>query len=375
MLALLIAVAMAGDVAASPEQVLALLDAGKYSHALREGKQAVELAPGSARAHHAYGVVLRAVFRRGEAVRELERARTLAPDDGDIAVELGWALAETGKLDRARALAAVAVTRWPDKAADLQAWLEREKRIRNGPDRAFPPGSPSEFVARVMRKLTDRKIEEVLRDDFDPGFVDRWASDGKVSSSGRDQFIAGMAREMEKVMAQRSHGARLHGYEIAPEAAERDGRTYVSVGLLIDSRPTAAQLEMFERAAADPSLPLPMDENLGKVLRGLDPADRAATLAALGTHIASSDVAVEFELGGRTGAWTITDVIETAGGLRLSRIMEVVNELFERGALPEPERPSRAYRIGQAVGRLIGTLAVVALIIALVVRWRRRRRS
>lgn len=371
MLAVLIAVALAGDVAASPEQVLALLDAGKYSDALREGKQAAELDDGSARAHYAYGVVLRAVFRRGEAVQELERAQTLAPDDGDVVVELGWALAEIGKLERSRALAAVAKRRWPDKAVDLAAWLEREQRIRTGPAAAFPPGSPSGFVAEVMRKLSDGKFEEVLRRDFDRGFMERWAGDSEVSPADLDEYIGGLSRQFEEMMEQRTHGASLHGYEVAAAATERDGRTYVGVALLVDSRPTATQLEMFEKAAADPSLPVPMDPNLAKVLRGLDPADRTASLAALGAQTVSSDVAVEFELGGRAGAWTITDIVETAGGLRLSRIMEVVQSLMKRGVVEQPRERNRAYQIGQAVGRLLGSLLVIGLIVAL---WRRSRR-
>jgi tetratricopeptide (TPR) repeat protein len=373
MLAVLIAVAMATEVAASPEQVLALLDGQKYSDALREGKLAVELQPKSARAHFAYGVVLRAVFRRAEAALELERARTLAPDDGEVTVELGWVLAETGKLERARGLAAAALTRWPDLAADLDAWLDREQRIKNGPTEAFPAGSPSAFVAGVMRKLADHKIAEVLRDDFDRSFMDRWAAESMVSSSSTEEYIAGLAGELEEVMDRQSHGASLHGYEVAAEPAVRDGRTYVTVALLIDSRPNPTQLEMFEKAAADPSLPVPMDENLARVLRGLDPADRKASLAALGAQTSSSDLAIEFELSGREGGWKITDVIETAGGMRLSGIMKTIRTLVDRGVVKQPRQRSRAYQIGEAVGRVLGGLLVAALVIALVRRARRRR--
>ena len=372
MLAVLIAVAMAGDVAAaSPEQVLALLDGQKYSDALREAKQAVALQPKSARAHFAYGVVLRAVFRRGEAVDELERARTLAPDDGEVLIELGWALAETGKLERARGLAAVAMKRWPDMAAELDAWLDRERRIKSGPTEAFPAGSPSAFVAGVMRKLADHQVEAVLREDFDRTFLDRWAADSEVSAASTDEFIAGLSDEIASAMKERSHGASLQGYEVAAAPTERDGKTYLAVGLLVAARPNASQLAMFEKAAADPSLPVPMDENLARVLRGLEPADRPATLAALGAQTVSSDVAIEFELSGKAGGWKITDVVETGGGLRLSSLMQTVHTLMKRGVVEQPRRKSRAYQIGEAVGRLLGSLLVIALVVAL---WRRHRR-
>ena len=373
MLAALVAVvlAMAGGTAASPEQVLALLAGEKYSEALREGKQAVDADPTSARARLAYGIVLRTVFRRGEAVQELERARTLAPDDGEVTVELAWALAETGKMDRARALAAVASKRWPDKTADLEAWLDREQRIKNGAAESFPPGSAPAFVAGVMRKLTAHKVDEVLREDFDRAFIDRWAADSEVSSASSEEFIAGLSDELEKVMKERSHGASLHGYEVAAAASEKGGKTYVAVGLLVDARPNASQLAMFEKAAADPSLPVPMDPNLARVLRGLEPADRPATLAGLGAQTVSSDVAIEFELSGKAGAWKITDVVETAGGLRLSGIMQTIHTLMKRGVVEQPRKRNRAYEIGQAVGRLLGSLLIIALVVAL---WRRHRR-
>ncbi len=373
MLAVLVAVvlAMAGGAAMSPEEVLALVDADKYSDALREGKKAVELAPESARARLAYGVVLRRVFRRGEAVKELERARTLAPDDGEVTVELAWALAETGKLERARALAAVASKRWPEQAADLQAWLDREQRMRSGPGESFPPGSAPAFVAGVMRKLADHQVEAVLREDFDRAFLDRWAADSEVSSRSTDEFIDGLSDELERVMKERSHGASLHGYEVAAVPIARDGKTYVAVGLLVEARPNASQLAMFEKAAADPSLPVPMDANLARVLRGLEPADRPATLAGLGAQTVSSDVGIEFELSGKAGAWKVSDVLETGGGLRLSGIMETIHTLMKRGVVERPRQRSRAYQIGQAVGRLLGSLLVIALIVAL---WRRSRR-
>jgi len=126
--AAVVAVAMA---ASGP---ISLFTAGKYSDALREGKAAVEHEPSSAAAHYQYGVVLRNVYRRAEAVRELERARQLAPADRAIAVELGWALAELGELDRARAIAAELAT----PPTSRPGWRARYGSAP-GRRRAFPP--------------------------------------------------------------------------------------------------------------------------------------------------------------------------------------------------------------------------------------------
>lgn len=353
------------------QAALVLFDAGKYSEALRAGKQAVGATPSSAGAHHAYGFVLRRAFRRREALKELERAHQLSPEDAVIAVELAWVLAETGDLERARSVTAHAAQSAPGEAREVQEWLDREQRIKNGPDEVFPPGSASGFVAQVMRKLVRHRVEDVFRDDFDRAFLERWAAESTIPSSSTDEFITRLAGELEEVMEKRSAGASLHGYEVASEPTERDGRTYVDVGLLMDSRFNSTQLETFKKWAADPSLPVPMNEDLATVLRGLDPADRLTTIAALGEQTTTGDLAIQFELTGKSGAWKITDVVQPGSGTRLSSMMGVVRTLVKRGAVEAPSPRNRAYEKGKAVGQLLGSLLVVALFIAL---WRRNRR-
>ncbi len=371
MLAMLVAVVMAGGAAASPEQVMKLLEAEKYSDALREGKKSVEGAPASAEAHHAYGVVLHTVLRRGEAARELERAHQLAPDDAAIAVDLGWVLAETGKLDRARALAASARGGGGSAAAELIAWLDRDARLRTGPKTQPPPGGASAYVAQVMDKLARGDIEGFLRDDIDRAVLDRWARDVVGSADATDEVIAGMVKGLREAASARGAGFSLRGYEVGGESPRADGPTVVTVVMLVESSATDQQIAMFERAIVDPSLPVPMDPTLAKVLRGLEPADRKATLGALAQHTTVSEVALEFEVTRGAPAWKVTDVQEPDSGMRLSQIAGMTRELADRGLVDVPKPRNRAYEIGQAVGRLLGSLAVIALIVVL---WRRSRR-
>jgi tetratricopeptide (TPR) repeat protein len=369
--AAVVAVAMA---ASGP---ISLFTAGKYSDALREGKAAVEHEPSSAAAHYQYGVVLRNVYRRAEAVRELERARQLAPADRAIAVELGWALAELGELDRARAIAAELAQSSAADAADLEAWLAREVRFRAGPKASFPAGSPSAFVAQVMDKLSRHRIRDVLEEDVDRSVLDRWAADsGSPSATATDEFVSGIAGGIEGALAARAAGLRLIGYEVAGVGAERAGRTYVTVDLLVESRSTPEQRAVLEKAVADPSLGVPMDPTMAKVLRGLDPADRALSLTALSASDTTSDLALEFELAAAAAGWKITDVSENDSGLRLSRLVEMTRTLGRHGVidLPEPRRHGRAYQIGYAVGQLVGVVLVIAFFIWLLRRSRRRRR-
>jgi hypothetical protein len=373
MLATLVAVvlAMAGGAAASPEQVMSLLEAEKYSEALREGKTAVEGAPSSAEAHHAYGVVLHSVFRRGEAARQLERAHQLAPDDAAIAVDLGWVLAETGKLDRARALAAGA--KGGGAAADaLIAWLDRDAKLRAEPKTPPPPGGASAYVAQVMEKLARGEIDGFLRDDIDRAVLDRWVREVGGSSGSADEFIAGMTKGIREAASARGAGFSLRGHEIGGESAREGGPTVVTVAMLVESRATDQQIAMFERAVVDPSLPVPMDPTLAKVLRGLEPADRKATLGALAQHSTVSEVQLEFEVTrGAAGGWKVVDVREPDSGLRLSQVAGMTRDLADRGLVDVPKRRNRAYEIGQSVGRLLGSLLVLALFVAL---WRRHRR-
>lgn len=355
---------------------ISLFTGGQYGEALREGKAAVDRQPEAAAAHYEYGVVLRNVYRRSESLRELERAHQLAPADTAIAVELGWVLAEVGELDRARAIAADVAQKSAAEAADLQAWLAREARFRAGPKQAFPAGSASAFVAQAMDKLTHRRIKDVLQQDVDRTVLDRWAADsGSPSATATDEFVSGIAGGIEGALEARSAGLHLIGYEVAAVGAERAGRTYLTVDLLVESRATPQQLAIFEKALADPSLPVPMDPTMSKVLRGLDPAERKLSLAALGAAATTSDLALEFELAGAGGAWKITEVSENDSGLKLSRIVEMTRTLGRRGVvdIPEPRPRNRAYEIGKAVGHLVGILLVVALLIAFARRRRRRR--
>lgn len=354
------------------EESLELLDAGKYSAALRSAERAVRRWPSSPTAHYEYGVVLRVVFRRADAMQELERARALQPDNGDVVVELAAVAAELGDLERARALLAEPPAGESEWFADVKAHIDRQARMRNGPRATFTPGSPSAFVAGVMRKLAEHEIEEVLRDDVDRAFTDRWAADSMVRSSSTDDYIEGLAGEVEQVMERQSAGFVVRGYDVAAAATVRDGRTVVAVTLLVDARNTPMQLELLAKAAADPSLPLPMDPEVMKVLRGLDPADRKLSLAAAGARTVSSEIPIEFELVGRTGAWKVADVIGTDTGQRLSEIMGVFRALVKRGVVPEPAQRSLAYRIGEGVGAVLLGLLVAGFLIGAVRMARRR---
>ena len=365
-----------GEAAAAPpgEDAVALMEAGKFSSALSAARKAVDDQPSSASAHYVYGYVLRSVFRRREAVAELERAHQLAPEDGDVAVQLAWTLAETGELERARGIADQAAKRGAGEAAELQTWVDRARGAA-GERRPAPAGSPAAFLTGVMEKLERHKVRDVLKNDVDRAMLDRWAADsGSPSATATDEFVDGVASGLEEAIAARSTGATLRRYEVADSAAERAGRTYVSVTLLIDSRVTPQQIKLFRSWVADPSLPVPIDPNLQSVLRGLDPADREISLEALAAQSIISEVTIEFELAGAAGRWKIADVVEKDSGFRLSRMVEMIFALSKRGVvdLPKPKRQSSAYQIGYTLGRLIVPIGLIVLVVSLVRRRRRR---
>jgi len=228
-----------------------------------------------------------------------------------------------------------------------------------------------------MDKLSRHRIRDVLEEDVDRSVLDRWAADsGSPSATATDEFVSGIAGGIEGALAARAAGLRLIGYEVAGVGAERAGRTYVTVDLLVESRSTPEQRAVLEKAVADPSLGVPMDPTMAKVLRGLDPADRALSLTALSASDTTSDLALEFELAAAAAGWKITDVSENDSGLRLSRLVEMTRTLGRHGVidLPEPRRHGRAYQIGYAVGQLVGVVLVIAFFIWLLRRSRRRRR-
>lgn len=80
----------------------ALLRAGQYEEAAREGARSVEFDPDYDRAHATLGWAYIKLGRTEEGIAELERAVALSPDYHQWLAQLGQARAEAGQIDAAR---------------------------------------------------------------------------------------------------------------------------------------------------------------------------------------------------------------------------------------------------------------------------------
>ena len=121
---------------------------------LREG---LELAPEAAALHHALGLLLVRLQRTGEALGELERAATLAPDEIVYAYVYGVALNSVGSGSRALEVLVEAHRRAPADRSVLQA-LATIHRDRGNPTEAL-------LYARKLLELMpeDAGIAQLVR--------------------------------------------------------------------------------------------------------------------------------------------------------------------------------------------------------------------
>lgn len=94
-----------------------LADGGRFAEAAAHLRRSVALAGDVARTHYNLAVVLGALGREAEALREYEYAARLDPADADICNNLGFALARAGDLPRAERCFRAALARCPDHAA------------------------------------------------------------------------------------------------------------------------------------------------------------------------------------------------------------------------------------------------------------------
>ncbi len=140
---------------------LVLEQAGRWDQALPELRKAAELAPNRAETLRTLGAAL--VAHGGdvaEAVRLLERARRIAPEDAEVADALGWAYVRQGEVARGTLLLEAATrndpagTRANEHLGDAYWQLGRQFEARYAWRAAALHASPAD-AERIARKLSE----------------------------------------------------------------------------------------------------------------------------------------------------------------------------------------------------------------------------
>ncbi len=197
------------------DQARALIDARDLDAARNVLERGISENPGLARAHYELGRVLLGLGRPEEALRELETARDLAPDDIDTLWLLATEYENAGRYDQAEAIYGSILRVAPDHPTTIRAdhrrrYVVATRLARRGElaeaRRLFAElarEDPSDIlslyslgVAQMLGGLGDeatRTFEQVL--DKEPAYVNAWINLARLAQArGRLTEAAGQLR-------------------------------------------------------------------------------------------------------------------------------------------------------------------------------------
>lgn len=186
------------DVAATQELAGLLFRTGRAAEAEPHARNAVRLAPESARSHLLMALVLSDTRRPQAADFHYRRALALAPPDAATVANLAWSLTQQGRPDEARRTYRLAAALHPSIALTWHGWAQTEDASRDLP-------AALRFVERARR--------------LDPGH------------RGADTFAAALlARrgDPEQALAVLDTAAARHGDD--PDALLEKGRVLDRMG-------------------------------------------------------------------------------------------------------------------------------------------------
>lgn len=351
------------------DRLQALLDAKRYSEALRRSADWVALFPDDAALHIYRGLLLSLVNDHEGARRELERAIEL-----DAKRPFAWELLGDARMslddpDGARAAYEKSLALESPNAeveASLRELDEWDRLARVAPSEP-PRRSPAHVVWSLAEDLAARRGEAV------------WAAfDEKTAETLLDRLgVHGDARRRERprivdgLMTGLSRRFTVLGWEIAGEQVDGD-RARVTVRLLMRDTYREEMVALTMRAIDSPRAGQVISADVLELYRGLDRADRRAALQRQVGRSRRKIALLHLDLVRRERHWAITDLAYEQPGearITLAAFADTVKDSLQisRAAAAIGGRPreprSRAYRAGRVVGQLLvlGGLLAVAL--------------
>lgn len=334
-----------------------LLEANKISEALRHLETAVSEHPGDGDLHYRYALLLSAVNDKQGALSELEAADRLIPDEPAIVGDLAAVQLDLGDEKRARETAERLAKLAPDdpRAKAVLDDLAARERIRAHRQPDVPTGTPAAVLHQALLLITEGKLAQVVEGHLTPSLRELLGADQN-------------AHETLKDTASKAIGA-FEGFEVDPNARITGDTAEVDLHVLFTRRMTREAMEKQLTTMESPLAAQALPSETRELLAGLEPADRRAMFERLIERpqvILASAVVTLVREG---GAWQVSDLV-LEGGVRLSEIFRQVKKMVD--AEPVLDTKSRAARLGEGLGRLLGVLAVAG---ALLYFYRRRRRQ
>ena len=353
------------------ELLSAAIDDDRLSDAMRIGRAAIAAYPDHSEILYSYGLALFTTLQFAESLSIFERAHASAPEDAYNLMMIAYNTWMLRRLDETRSLIAQAHELAPDspEIIELRRDFEQEQRILNGNPIVPPADGPSEFAHEFLTEFAADPTPAVLNRYIDKESLHRWIRSTneqlgtpiKNIDKAAEKFITGAIQGMQQ---QALKNATYRGFEVAPKVEQLDaeGMVMVRTAMFFDDRTDEKQIQHLKMLMKHPELAEFQDEDMRKVLSGLDDSDREDYFRRLVDERESLvSYAIQLKLK-RTasGAWRIHDIgwEETVWA---SQASEIIGKAMDAGLIPPPK--PLAYRIGRFIGRLALPLLIIGLII------------
>jgi len=365
------------------EDILNLMESGRFSQALRTAAEAAQAHPEDAQVHFLYGAALMSTLQYKEAEAELKRVVELAPGLADAHYNLGLIKVQTGDeaaaqkhLERALELD----PGHPDAQREFRELLVRQ-RIRKREKTRLAAGSAADAVYDFLKLVDGGRLEYAFDRFVDPGVLAEFSR--KVGGSSfptqreRRELLSGFVKGWNSQILAR--GGKYVGFEVQPEeTAPGPGGADVQSYVLVVRTTTRADVERMKRFIDSPALARFISPDILAVFQGLESKDRAAMFDRLAGQHQNQLWPVRWVVfKDAKDRWRIRDVVLGSADLVELSLTDILNnvaafaEVGDPGLGREfPKKPS-SYEIGKIVGRIVVIIIGIIIVVRLVRRSRK----
>ena len=373
----------AAAAAAPPEKapgaddILNLMESGRFSQALRTAAEAAEAHPQDAQVHFLYGAALMSTLQYKEAEVELKKVIKLAPGLADAYYNLGLIKVQTDDEAAAQKYLERALELdpgHPEAQREFHELMVRQ-RIRKQEKAQLTAGSAAEAVFDFLTLVDGGRLEYAFDRFVDPAVLAEFSR--KVGGSShptqreRRELLSGFVKGWNSQIL--SRGGKYVGFEVQP-ADGADVQSYV----LVVRTTTRADVERMKRFIDSPALARFISPDILVVFQGLEPEDRSAMFDRLAGQHQNQLWPIRWVVHqDDRGRWRIRDVVLGSADLVELSLTDILNNVAAFAEVGDPgitrdfhTKPS-SYEIGKTVGRIVAIIIGILIVIRLVRRARK----
>ncbi len=351
--------------------IYAEIEAARFGEAYRLALEAVAATPADADVRYYATLAAMRVARFDEADAHVAAGLGVRAGDADLLGLRSQLQLMRGDEDAARASAAQALAIDPEAADALAtrdeiALTDRARARLGGEDPGLVAGSAAAFVDAFVAQIAAGASPATLARAFDVSFLDALPASERTEAA-LARTMSGALRQARNARA--AADQHILGWVTSPEATAIAGGQRVELRLVGEQRFTPAQGNILRAAITDPSLQAVIDPTIMAIVLGV-PADEQGALIdrLIGmTFRAPTDVA--FDVAPHGPGWKITDL--RLGDFSIRAQAATLSRIGDLASKRPPRQRNGPYELGKLVGRAVGILLVVGLVIWFIRRSRK----